>query len=126
MQRSECRQKLLPKRQARCRTLRCLTGRELGGQSQARDEMYRQRARAKPALLPAAVHERGQGRPAAFPPPRDQRTDAFGRVDLVSADADEIHARIFQRPQVAPKRLCRIHVKENRMIRDSPAITSIG
>ena len=60
--------------------------------SEARDEVDRQRARPKAALLAPTEHQRRQRRPLVAATPRDQRADALRPVHLVRRDAQQIDA----------------------------------
>ena len=78
--------------------------RQLACDAQADDGRHVQRSRSQPAFLAAAVDERFD-RHCARVPAHVQRSDAFGPVDLVGADRQQVDRHCLDVERHAPERL---------------------
>ena len=86
--------------------------RKLRGLAKTCYERHRESPRPEPAFMPPPVHDRLQWKAPEPATPHDQGTDAFGSVDLVAANANQVDARDAKRLNLLPKRLSGIDVEE--------------
>jgi len=93
-QRGECAQGALPKHTACLRSCGGVLCREFRGKTEPNNEWDGEGAGAQSPFLPAAECEWGEWWPLVVPSAGDERPDAFWSVDLVSADAHQIDARV--------------------------------
>src|SRR4029434_7523115 len=73
--------------------------------------MDRKGSRPQATLLTSSIHQRSEGGPFAIAPPSHKRSHSFRRVNLVTADTDQIDSAMPQRLDVLAEALSGICVK---------------
>jgi ribosomal protein L37AE/L43A len=108
----------LPKLTAHVRTRSGVFRCQLCGKPESDDKWNWKRTWAQTPLLSSTEQERSQWRTVISASSRDERTDAFGTVNFVPADTDQINARIAQRIASLSKSLGGVYVEVRRVVRE--------